>query len=332
MSLTKEQFLRQRAAIRGAGNPQRMRVPLWGKLVRTGETASAVARRYNCTSDDSPGWCFDRFGMTRTRLPDGRIVCIGGEHEDYYDPDFFIYNDVVVIHPDRRVEIYGFSPSVFPPTDFHTATLIGDAIYIIGGLGYRAERGRPTTPVYRLDLPTMAIHPVLASDRGPGWVFHHRAELKPDLKSIRIGGGEVSAIHNRAEVQRECTGVFCFDVLKGQWSDDEGFVPTLPEDAVRFCCPGWRVEARKEAQRLRDSLTRAAPPQHPLFCGDFWPVGVEEHWPRRAALIMLDGSGRWALTNSPDYTGRQKSKSMGTMLFASFDELKRALLADDSQS
>lgn len=40
-----------------------------------------------------PVWCFNRFGATRTKLPDGRTVCIGGEHEDFYDPDFYIYND-----------------------------------------------------------------------------------------------------------------------------------------------------------------------------------------------------------------------------------------------
>jgi hypothetical protein len=333
MSLLKEQFLQQQATVRGLGNPQRMRVPLWEKLVRTGETAYAVAQRYGCTSGDPAGWCFDRFGMTRTRLPDGRIVCVGGEHEDYYDPDFFIYNDVVVIHPDRAVEIYGYALSVFPPTDFHTASLIGDAIYVIGGLGYRGERGRPTTPVYRLDLRTMAIHPVLASGDDPGCVFHHRAELGADPSSIRIAGGQVSAINDGTEVQRDHMGVFCFDVVKEQWSPDEGFVPTLPVEAKQFAFPGWRMEADKKAQQLRDSLARAAPPDHPLFCGDFWPAAVEEHWPRRAVLIMLDGSGRWALTDSPDYTGRQKSKSLGTILFASYEELHRALLAgNDSQS
>ncbi len=36
-------------------------------------------------------WCFGRFGATRTKLPDGRIVSIGSEHEDPYDPDSYIY-------------------------------------------------------------------------------------------------------------------------------------------------------------------------------------------------------------------------------------------------
>ena len=41
-----------------------------------------------------PFWSFDRYGMSVTHLEDGRIILIGGEHEDYYDPYFFIYNDV----------------------------------------------------------------------------------------------------------------------------------------------------------------------------------------------------------------------------------------------
>jgi hypothetical protein len=39
-----------------------------------------------------PVWCFYRLGGTVTVLPDRRQVHIGGEHEDYYDPDFCIYN------------------------------------------------------------------------------------------------------------------------------------------------------------------------------------------------------------------------------------------------
>ena len=38
-------------------------------------------------------------GRSTVWLPDGRVVLIAGEHEDSYDPDFCIYNDVVVIQP-----------------------------------------------------------------------------------------------------------------------------------------------------------------------------------------------------------------------------------------
>ncbi|KAL2128968.1 hypothetical protein VTI74DRAFT_8407 [Chaetomium olivicolor] len=44
-----------------------------------------------------PVFCFSLFGRTETRLPDGRIVYIGGEHEEFYDHDFCIYSEVVVV-------------------------------------------------------------------------------------------------------------------------------------------------------------------------------------------------------------------------------------------
>ncbi|KAK3899211.1 hypothetical protein C8A05DRAFT_46662 [Staphylotrichum tortipilum] len=112
-----------------------------------------------------PIFCFDRFGRTETLLPDGRIIFIGGEHEDHCNPDFFIFNDVVVVHgrgePTQRpnfriyvndmehgvnlllktavsvrgaspeqIDIYRYPVDVFPPTDFHSATYHKD-----GGTG-----------------------------------------------------------------------------------------------------------------------------------------------------------------------------------------------------
>jgi len=38
--------------------------------------------------EDGPIWTFDRMGASRSELPDGRILYIGGEYQDYYDPDF----------------------------------------------------------------------------------------------------------------------------------------------------------------------------------------------------------------------------------------------------
>ena len=74
--------------------------------------------------DAGPVWCAQRFGQTVTLLPDGRAVQIAGEHEDHYDPDFTIYNDVFVHEPDGTIRIFGYPEAVFPPTDFHTATLV----------------------------------------------------------------------------------------------------------------------------------------------------------------------------------------------------------------
>lgn len=126
-------------------------------------------------------WTWKRFGQTTTTLPDGRIVYIGGEHEDWYDPMFFIFNDVVIENPETgRFDLYRYPLSVFPPTDFHTATLdpIRRCIWIIGCLGNVGQRGTKT-PVYRLDIDTFRIEQVQTrGDESPGWIWGHEARLE----------------------------------------------------------------------------------------------------------------------------------------------------------
>jgi hypothetical protein len=73
-------------------------------------------------------------------LPPGRVIEIPGEHEGFYDTNFCIFNDVIVHRGDGSFDIYGCPLDIFPPTDFHTATLVGNSIYIIGSLGYRGAR------------------------------------------------------------------------------------------------------------------------------------------------------------------------------------------------
>jgi len=46
------------------------------------------------------------------------------------------------------------------PIEFHTATLIGTYIYVIGSLGYRGTCRFGETPVYRLDVSTFQMEPL----------------------------------------------------------------------------------------------------------------------------------------------------------------------------
>ena len=81
-----------------------------------------------------------------------------------------------------------YPTSIFPPTDFHTATLVGDSIWIIGGLGYAGERKIGKTPVHRLNLNDFSIHRVDTSGELPGWINRHQATLTKD--GISISGGK----------------------------------------------------------------------------------------------------------------------------------------------
>ena len=106
---------------RGTSHPERMDNPVWDWLIRSAFGSFHLNQRLggpaSCTA--GPCWSWERFGRTTTTLPDGRQVFIAGEHEDSYDPDFYIYNDVVVQDARGGLEIYAYPEVAFPPTDFH---------------------------------------------------------------------------------------------------------------------------------------------------------------------------------------------------------------------
>ena len=158
-NVTTELFEKWRSPVRGANNPDRMDNLVWEWLVETRLSAYQANELMNGPSSMQAGpcWCFDRYGQSSTELPDRRVVLIGGEHEDYYDPDFYIYNDVVLIAKDGWAEIYGYPLDAFPATDFHSATLIDGAILLIGNLSYPDDRRAGYTQVRRLDLETLGI-------------------------------------------------------------------------------------------------------------------------------------------------------------------------------
>ncbi|MEZ4869319.1 MAG: hypothetical protein R3C14_48805 [Caldilineaceae bacterium] len=163
-------------------------------------------------------WSFWRFGSSCTRLPDGRAIWIGGEHEDFYDPDFHIYNDVIVMQPDLSIDIYGYPLDVFRPTDFHTATLVGDQIYIIGCLGHYGTRQPGVTPVYRLDCQSFRIEPVVTHGDNPGWIYEHQAEYSAEQHAIKITGGTVFLRWEGKRQSKQNRKSYWLDLVTGEWS------------------------------------------------------------------------------------------------------------------
>jgi len=118
-------------------------------------------------------------------LDDGRSVYIAGEHEDSYDPDFYIYNDVTVVNSDGDVTIYGYPEEIFPATDFHSASLVGDEIILIGSLGYANKRDPLQTQVMRLNTTDWSITRQ-DTKNSPGWISRHAADYRVESNSIRI--------------------------------------------------------------------------------------------------------------------------------------------------
>jgi len=172
MEISRKIFDQQRLPRFGNANPERMTLPFWEWMIRgegvppintksrlgelgfrieesklrsaSGPFRARDAFNIPLNREDGPIWTFDRMGATSNRLRDGRVIYLGGEHEDFYDPDFYIYNDVVALGPDGRLEIYGYPKEVFPPTDFHSATVVGDRILVVGGLWL--QRRTPLRP------------------------------------------------------------------------------------------------------------------------------------------------------------------------------------------
>lgn len=179
MEFSREVFEAQRQPRFGKTNPERMHLAFCEWMIpgdgppdadeEPGYSPYQVGTLFDVSIYDGegPSWTFQRTGATRTELPDGRIVCVGGEHEDYYDPDFCIYNDVVVFL-DGTVEIYDYREEEFPPTDFHTATSTGDRLILIGGIGYQGTRRFGATPVFALDLSTYRISEIATRGEVPG--------------------------------------------------------------------------------------------------------------------------------------------------------------------
>jgi hypothetical protein len=187
--ISRELFMAWRAPRVGTANPERLTNPVWAWIARDPEMNAYIANKHADGPSSlaaGPCWCNSRFGQSRTELADGRVIALAGEHEDYYDPDFYIYNDAIVETPDGGLEIYGYPRDAFPPTDFHTATVVGDRIILVGSLGYAGERGSETQ-LLALDTRTLAMSRLAATGESPGWLYKHTAEL--DAGSIVVRGG-----------------------------------------------------------------------------------------------------------------------------------------------
>jgi ankyrin repeat protein len=203
----------------GLSNPESIDNPAWNEMIRTMISAQAARDQLSVESTSYPSWCFDRFGMSLTLLPDGRAVHIGGEHEDFYDPDFCIYNDAVVHERNGMFRVYGYPAEVFPPTDFHTATYHEESIIIIGGLGYQDQRQYGTTPVYRLDCRTWKITPQPTIGYGPGWIHKHQASILGN--ELRITGGKILAVHDGKEMMIDNQKRYRLSLSTFTWHQEE---------------------------------------------------------------------------------------------------------------
>ncbi len=219
LNISKQEYKQGKNRLYGKTNPQKLNLNYWLEMIKTNSSAWKARDLFSKKNvfKDSPIWCYSRFGRTTTILDDGRIIEIGGEHEDSYDPDFCIYNDVVVFKKDGEIDIYLYPELDFPPTDFHTATLVGDEIYIIGNLGYYDSRKSGVTPVYKLNIKSMKIEKVVPTGKKPGWINHHKAKLI-DGNTIEISGGEKFLSKLRNDVYKDNNETYQLCLTTNKWT------------------------------------------------------------------------------------------------------------------
>jgi ankyrin repeat protein len=217
ISVAPEDYRAGRQRRFGTTNPEKMNLPFWKSMIESGSHAYAARKKFDDLNFEQPVWCFQRYGKSLNELPDGRFVEIAGEHEDYYDPDFCIFNDVVVHNVDGTVDIYGYPRDIFPPTDFHTATLSDGYLYLIGNVGYPRERKYGEAQVYRLNVATFVMEKVETFGEKPGWLGHHKAVLR-DGFGIYISGGKVCTMVDGVE-QYECNiKTYVLNLNSLQWT------------------------------------------------------------------------------------------------------------------
>jgi hypothetical protein len=264
----------------GHSNPERVENALWEMVVRKNWSGYRLGAHLNIKrgnyadpslsnhreTEPGPLWSWERFGRSRTPLPDGRVIHIAGEHEDSYDPDFCIYNDVIVENQDGSLEFYLYPKDVFPPTDGHSATLIGEEIFLIGSIGYRDLRRPGETQVLKLDTRTLRIEPVATSGDGPGWISRHTAGMLGET-SILIGGGMVQTETD----YKTSTGTFELDLTTRTWRRRE------PGDMSIFPVS---TETYRACRNPRYGTANPEPIDNP-----FWLEMARRRWPASRARL-----------------------------------------------
>lgn len=257
LTVSKEDYLSQKHRVYGTSNPQKCDNPFWYDMVRC-DGGAWKARKYfsdENSSNDEPVWCYERFGKSITAIGKGEFIEIAGEHEDYYDPDFCIYNEVFHHKVGGDVTIYQYPKEVFPPTDFHTATLIDGYIYIIGNLGYGDERDYGTTPVYHLNIKSFRIEKLDTSGECPGWIYNPSADLIGQ-SILRIQGGEILDEIEGKENHRFNAFDFELDLDTLKWTKRDHIPksakpPFFPEEYKRFSHSDGSLIAVEEGNKWR---------------------------------------------------------------------------------
>ena len=192
---SRDEYLESGARVFGKTNGEVIKNPFYTDMVHS--AASATTARFHfeswledCLPEGTPIWSNDRVGISLTRLANGNWVQIGGQYDDAPEYDYCVYNDVIEYDGRGEFTIYGYPKDVFPPTDHHSATLINDHLYVIGGLGDFIDDDLQQTNVYRWNIQSKQFEQVVTQGQSPQQLFKHTASYDPHRQAIIISGGK----------------------------------------------------------------------------------------------------------------------------------------------
>lgn len=219
---SREEYLVGKTLRYGTANPEKMKVPFWNAMVRSGATEYLARKQFGelDVKPDKPVWCYWRYQKSAALLPDGRIIEIGGCHENWHDHYFTPYNDVIVHDGKGNFEIYGYPEELFPPIEEPSTVLVGAYLYIIGNGQLPDNMAYDKTPIYRLDCQTMAIEQVETSGENPGWISGHKAVYHSHVSSsgvIHVMNGSVYQPHKVKMKWEKNEFLFILDLNTLHW-------------------------------------------------------------------------------------------------------------------
>lgn len=279
-------------ARRGTDNPETIENPLWRRAAQNGWSAARLAQEAGRPVTLGPVWSLERFGASQTTLPDGRVVHIAGQHRDSRDAETYLYNDVVVEHPDGAADFYLYPSEVFPPVAYHSATLMGDEIWLIGGIG---DGPREAVQTLRLDMRSFKIERVASAGEAPCPLARHRAERLDETRILVIGGH--SAAGDSLEPNRV---IFELDVTTLRWRrrahGDAALFPIARDVYERGKSPrSGRANPEKSDNPFWREMARRRwlPSRARLHYGDFGPQDPRRP-PTRAEIEALPPGATFA--------------------------------------
>ena len=113
------------------------------------------------------------------------------DYNDYYNPDFKIYNDVCIKADGlKKIELWSYPEEQFPPVYNHDTVYDKNMnlVYITGGLGLGERQRKNITEIYQLNLETKDIEHVDTLGESPPCLHNHHTKMwNYDLIEMRDG-------------------------------------------------------------------------------------------------------------------------------------------------